>query len=54
MHNKMTNYYNGEKIGNIKIVRSVKVLGYILDEHCNNLEHIDYIKNKIEKARKLT
>ena len=40
----MTNYCDGEKIGNIKIERSTKVLGYMLDEHCNNIKHIEYIK----------
>ena len=36
----------GEEIKKIKITRSAKVLGYMIDAHCNNLEHIKYVKEK--------
>lgn len=50
LHNKIQNYQENEEIKGIKVVRSTKVLGYMLDAHCNNLEHIKHIKKKIEKA----
>ena len=36
----------GEEIKRIKITRKAKVLGYMLDSHCNNLEHVKYLEEK--------
>ena len=37
----------------IKIVQNTKVLGYILDRKIDNVQNIDYVKNKIKKVEKI-
>ena len=37
----------------VKVTRKAKVLGYIIDAHCNNNEHIENIKKKTAKANKM-
>ena len=43
----------GEEIKRIKITRNAKVLGFKIDAHCNNLEHIKYVEQKTQKAQKM-
>ena len=40
----------GEIYKKIKVVKKVKVLGFMMDSHSNNLEQVKYIEKKIEKA----
>ena len=52
LHTKVTQSEEGEEIHRLKVVRSVKMLGYMIDSRSNNLEHINYIKKKYKKQKK--
>ena len=42
-----------EKYAGIKIYDKAKFLGYMLNSKLNNVEHVTYIKKKIEKIKKM-
>ena len=50
LHNQINTKDEGEMYKNIQVVRKVKVLGFMMDSHSNNLEQIKYLGKKIEKA----
>ena len=43
----------GEEFKNLKVVRSIKMLGYMIDSRSNNWSQVNYIKKKIQKAEKM-
>ena len=50
LHNHVNSIEEGETYKNIKVVKKVKVLGFMMDSHSNNLEHVKYIEKKNRKS----